>query len=60
MPLNGSSRAELSTHESPSSVLLQYRHVNQGERWRSIHMVRAEGAFGSSIPGEYTRSPFPL
>jgi hypothetical protein len=52
--------SELSTHESPSAALLHYRHVNQGERWRSIDMVRADNAFRSSIPGEYTRSPFPL
>lgn len=51
---------ELSAHELPSSVLLHYRHVNQGERWRSSEMEHAQGIFRSSIPGEYTNSAFPL
>jgi hypothetical protein len=39
---------------------LLYRHVNHGERWRSIGMARQGQRFTAKIPGEYTRSPFPL
>jgi hypothetical protein len=52
--------SQTSTHELPASVLLHYRHVNQGERWRSVEMERADRTFRSSIPGEYTNSAFPL
>ena len=43
-----------------SSALLIYRHVNQGERWRTAEMEQAGTAFQSAIPGDYTNSPFPL
>lgn len=40
---------------------LWYRHVNHGERWRSMPMrLDAKGAYRATIPGGYTRSPFPL
>jgi hypothetical protein len=38
------------------SVRLHYRHVNQGERFRTVAMVSGEAV----IPAEYTNSPFPL
>jgi hypothetical protein len=41
-------------------VRLNYRHVNQGERWRSVDMQSADGGYRAAIPGEYTASPFPL
>lgn len=41
-------------------VQLNYRHVNQGERWRSVEMQSAHGEYRAAIPGEYTGSPFPL
>jgi len=40
---------------------LWYRHVNHGERWRSMPMrLDEKGAYRAAIPGAYTRSPFPL
>src|SRR5580704_12038566 len=47
-------------HDSHMMVRLNYRHVNQGERWRSVEMQSADGGYGAVIPGEYTGSPFPL
>ena len=48
---------------SPSEaegVELYYRHVNQGERWKSMPMTKSGQAYGTAIPGEYTQSPYPL
>ena len=39
---------------------LFYRHVNQGERWRSVAMAKSGEAFTGSIPAAYTQSPYPL
>jgi hypothetical protein len=47
-------------HDSQILVRLNYRHVNQGERWRSVDMQSADGGYRAAIPGEYTESPFPL
>jgi hypothetical protein len=47
-------------HDSHIMARLNYRHVNQGERWRSVEMQSADGAYQAAIPGEYTGSPFPL
>jgi hypothetical protein len=55
-PLN----IELATAQHPKSVELMYRHVNQGERWRSIPMQTAGGKLTAAIPGEYTDSVYPL
>jgi len=53
--------------EPPKSVTLWYRHVNQGERWRSLPMAptaKKKGEFdhpwAANIPGDYTQSPYPL
>jgi hypothetical protein len=54
------SLGERSGAAAPSSALLMYRHVNQGERWRTVEMKRAGTSFESVIPGDYTNSPFPL
>jgi hypothetical protein len=43
-----------------SEVLLWYRHVNQAERWKSVVMKRSGGGYQSSIPADYTNSPYPL
>jgi len=45
---------------APASVRLHYRHVNQAERWLSMEMDGSHGSYSAAIPGEYTRSPFPL
>jgi len=42
------------------SARLYYRHVNQGERWRSADMEARGGGFHAAIPAEYTNAPFPL
>jgi hypothetical protein len=55
-PLN----IELATAQHPKSVELMYRHVNQGERWRSIPMQTTGGKLTAAIPGEYTDSVYPL
>ena len=43
-----------------ASVTLWYRHVNQGERWRSIDIKKSANVYRGSIPADYTNSPFPL
>jgi hypothetical protein len=45
---------------SPSAARLYYRHVNQGERWRSAEMQGENGGYNAAIPGDYTQSPYPL
>jgi hypothetical protein len=42
------------------SLVLHYRHVNHGERWREMPMTGEGMAFRAAIPAEYTRSPYPL
>jgi hypothetical protein len=49
-----------SEHDPQIMVRLNYRHVNQGERWRFVDMQWADGGYRAAIPGEYTESPFPL
>jgi len=45
---------------SVTEVILWYRHVNQAERWKSVHMKRLGDSYRASIPPEYTDSLFPL
>jgi hypothetical protein len=42
------------------SVVLHYRHVNHGERWRSSPMELQGAAFHGAIDADYTRSPYGL
>ena len=35
---------------------LHYRHVNQGERWKSVPMSRTHSGYEATIPAEYTLS----
>lgn len=44
----------------PASVRLQYRHVNQAERYQSAEMQVSSGRYRAAIPAEYTASPYPL
>ena len=39
---------------------LFYRHVNRGERWRSLGMTEFGDGMRAAIPGDYTNSPYPL
>jgi hypothetical protein len=43
-----------------TSAQLFYRHVNHGERWRSLAMSQEGDSFRAAIPGAYTSSPYPL
>ncbi|HEX4270440.1 MAG TPA: hypothetical protein VHZ32_03605 [Rhizomicrobium sp.] len=43
-----------------ASVRLFYRHVNHGERWRSMAMAQEGDSFRAAIPAAYTSSPYPL
>jgi hypothetical protein len=42
------------------SAQLFYRHVNHGERWRSLPMSEVGDTLRGAIPGAYTGSPYPL
>jgi len=39
---------------------LQYRHVNQAERWTAAPMQFQSGRYVATIPADYTQSPYPL
>ena len=43
-----------------TAVDLMYRHVNQGERWKSEPMEKQGTGFAASIPSDYTQSVYPL
>ncbi len=50
----------LSVSAPVSSATLWHRHVNQGERWRSMPMTNAGNTHTGVIPGSYTGSSYPL
>jgi len=50
----------ISVHVLVTSVILWYRHVNQGERWLSMPMMRTGNICRTVIPGDYTGSSYPL
>jgi hypothetical protein len=54
------SELPLSMRAKAESADLLYRHVNQGERWRSVAMNQSGDDWRGVIPSDYTRSPFPL
>ncbi len=41
-------------------VLLHYRHVNQGERWKQVEMQGSGEVFTAAVPAEYTQSPYAM
>jgi hypothetical protein len=45
---------------APDAVVLHYRRVNQGERWKQAEMQADDNQFICAIPGETTQSPFAL
>jgi hypothetical protein len=45
---------------SPTKVLLHYRRVNQAETFSVQEMQRDDRRYQAVIPGEYTKSPYPL
>ncbi len=42
------------------SIRLWLRHVDQSERFSSQEMQRDDSSFTTTIPAEFTRSPFPI
>ena len=51
------------TISTPSTVIeavLWYRHVNHGERWRSVSMQHSSVSHSAAIPADYTNSLYPL
>lgn len=42
------------------TIELRYRHLNQGEHYRTTQMDRQGGACTATVPGTYTDSPYPL
>jgi hypothetical protein len=46
--------------DTPSTVKLYYRHVNQAERWKSVPMEKKQQTYTAEIPGDYTNSLYPL
>ncbi|QHN03278.1 hypothetical protein FTO74_07790 [Granulicella sp. WH15] len=46
--------------DAPSAVKLYYRHVNQGERWKTVSMEKKQQMYTAEIPGDYTNSLYPL
>ncbi len=59
-PLSLSLLANATAHGAPSTVILQYRHVDQAERWQTVEMKLGQSGYKASIPAEYTSSAFPL
>ncbi len=41
-------------------VVLHYRHVNQGDAYKTVEMAGEAGRFAATIGEEYTRSPYAL
>jgi hypothetical protein len=50
----------LSTPSTVSAAVLWYRHVNHGERWRSVSMQNSADSHSAAIPADYTNSPYPI
>jgi hypothetical protein len=51
---------ELSTETKLASARLYYRHVNHAERFVTVDMHVQDEWCRTSIPGDYTHSPYPL
>jgi len=51
---------EFAAEKDYGSMRLDYRHVNQAERWQSESMQSDGRLWRAAIPSEYTQSPYPL
>jgi hypothetical protein len=51
---------QVSLKEPAVQVRCYYRHVDQAERYQSMEMKAEANTYRASIPGEYTKSVFPL
>jgi hypothetical protein len=45
---------------TPRRVVLNFRPIDQAERWRSTDMKRAGAGYGAEIPGDYTARRYAL
>ncbi|GAB3918776.1 hypothetical protein GCM10027613_21380 [Microlunatus endophyticus] len=43
-----------------TGVRLRYRHVNQAEHWETVDLEARSGQLVGTIPGDYTKSTYPL
>ena len=60
-PLTVSLEISTSTETpAPSTVRLNYRHVDQAERWTSQEMTIQSGRHTAAIPADYTKSDYAL
>ncbi len=50
----------IATPSTVADAVLWYRHVNHGERWRSVSMQQSGGSHNASIPADYTNTSYPL
>jgi hypothetical protein len=50
----------LADSSAPNSVRLDYRHVNQAERWMTVEASGEGARYTAVIPAAYTRSEYPL
>ena len=41
-------------------VDLFYRQADQSQRWRSVEMRAKDNEFRAAVPGDYTKSPYPI
>lgn len=51
---------EISTEKMPKSIVMYYRHVNQGERYQKVEMQMVGKTCKATIPADYTNSKYPL
>jgi hypothetical protein len=51
---------EFAAARDHASVRMHYRRVNQAERWQVTSMTPQRRVWGAIVPGDYTRSPYPL
>ena len=47
-------------HSGTRKVTLLYRRADQSQRWREADMAWEAGVYRSTIPADYTESPYPL
>ncbi|MGH9162604.1 MAG: hypothetical protein ACRD2X_21765 [Vicinamibacteraceae bacterium] len=50
----------LRAEETPSGVLLHYRHVHQAQRYVTTEMASTDGRYHATVPRRYTDAPYPI
>ena len=51
---------DISVEKAIGSVKLYYRHVNQGDRFKTVEMKQTGKSFRAVIPSDYTSTQYPL